>query len=80
MNEEEIMFQIGKVKKLRLLSRILIIAFLAVAAFLYNAGVDTKIICIGFIVACVATMLGIGFPTQKKLNQYEIQLKELEDK
>lgn len=80
MNEEEIIFQIRKVKKLRLLSRVLIIAFLAVVALLYNVGVDTMIICIGFIVACVVTMLGIGFPTQKKLNQYETQLKELENK
>ena len=80
MKEEENMFQIGKIKKIRFLSRILIIAFLTVAAILYYEGVDTKIICSGFIGACVVIMLGIGFPTQKKLNQYELKLMELEDK
>jgi len=79
MNEQELIQNIQKVKKLRLLSRVLIIAALALLAVLYAVGVELKILCIAFVVFCAAIVFAIGFPTQRKLSIYEEQLKKLED-
>lgn len=61
------------------MSRNLILMLLVVAGILYGIGVDTIIICVVFMVSCLAIMLCIGFPTQKKLSEYEQQLKKFRE-
>lgn len=80
MDEQALMIKINKVKKERLLSRVVILAGLAVIAVLnLAAGIELKYLGIGYIVFCAAIMGLIGFPTQKKLGVYEAQQKNMEE-
>ena len=79
MNEQELIRMIGKVKKERLLSRVAILVTLAVIAVLnLMFGIELRFLGIGYFVFCVAIVVLIGFPTQKKLAVYEAQLKNME--
>ncbi len=80
MNEQELIIKMEQIKKKRLLSRVMILAAVAVVIIVnYITKIDFKYLCVGYIIFCILIIILIGFPTQKKLNEYETQLKNLEE-
>lgn len=79
MSEQELLIKISKVKKERFLSRVAIIVALIVAAILYYMGIHIIHIGVGYIILCVLIMLFVGLPTQKKLSEYQKELKKMEE-
>lgn len=80
MNEQELIIKMEQIKKKRLLSRVAILTAMAVVIVLnYFAKINLKYLCAGYIIFCALIIILIGFPTQKKLNEYKTQLKNLEE-